>query len=99
MPKKDSVITMENLDQANSDISFIRAFVDMMFTIDGGNQIDGLQDGTISSMCFELRNKIDSLKKFVDSVPSHAYSLSADTRRHLPADVVKRIEKQKKRAA
>lgn len=70
--KKDRVITVDDIDQANLDISFVNAFVEMLYCIDGDSQLDGLRSGTISSMCHESLIKIDRLKAFIDSTTANA---------------------------
>lgn len=77
--KKSETITVDDIDQANLDIAFVHAFVDMLYSIDGDKQLDGLKSGTVSSMCHESLVKIERLKAFIDS--THANTLPKDIMR------------------
>ena len=66
------VVTLDNIDQANLDIAFVRAFVDMIYSIDSSRTLDELKSGTISAMCGELHGKLARLNQFIESVPVNA---------------------------
>jgi hypothetical protein len=56
-------------DQANLDLHFVEAFIDLLneLTTDTGT-LDTLKTSTVGAMCYESRQKIESLKKFIESV-------------------------------
>ncbi len=72
-------VTVDDIDQAHLDVLFVRAFVEMLYNIDGNKTLDELRSGTVSAMCSEALRRIEKLKAFIDSVPGNA----------LPADILK----------
>lgn len=70
--KNDKIVTVDNIDQAHLDISFVLAFVEMLYSIDSSKRLDELKSGAVSSMCHESLVKIERLKAFIDSTPANA---------------------------
>ena len=58
------------VDQANLDLHFVEAFIDMLSELARDNgTLETLNTSTIAAMCFESRFKIESLKGFIESIP------------------------------
>jgi len=65
---KAAPATLDDIDTADENLRFIKAMVDMLFTVDGISGIDNLKRGTVSSMCYAACDKIKGLEKFMHSV-------------------------------
>ena len=70
MKKKEEAYKENPIDQANLDIHFIEAFIDMLWALSANKgDLETLKTSTVSAMCFESRFKIDNIKKFIDGIP------------------------------
>jgi len=61
-------VTLDDINVASLDLDFIKAFVNMLFTIDGNLQLDSLRSGTVSAFSVVAYDKIKGLEKFINSV-------------------------------
>ena len=71
--KKEEVVYKDNpVDQANLDIHFVEAFVDLLFHTSCEENFDALKGSTISALCYDCTFKLDRLKKFLAGLPIDA---------------------------
>ena len=66
MQTKDKVTALDLVDQANLDLGFVRAVIDVLYEISGSDHLDEIKSASISALCSESFVKIESLKKFID---------------------------------
>ena len=66
MQTKDKVIELDLVDQANLDLGFVRAVIDVLYEISGSDHLDEIKSASISALCSESLAKIENLKKFID---------------------------------
>jgi hypothetical protein len=67
--KKANVFKNHPVDEANLDLHFIEAFVDLLDEITKNVGTLEMKKSTIAAMCYETHNKIDALKQFINAVP------------------------------
>ena len=68
--RKEEIFKIDLTDQANLDLAFVEAFVDLLFTISGdGQNLDAVKSKSVCALAYEATFKLDSLKKFIAKIP------------------------------
>jgi hypothetical protein len=82
--KKEDEHRDRPVDQANLDIAFVKAFVDLLFQVSGDHQTDDLEKSTVCSLAYECTFKINRLKKFIDGVPLDTMRFDTEGNIYIP---------------
>ncbi len=62
------------IDQANLDLLFVEAFIDILSNVEDPT---ALNTDTISAMCLESKIKIERLQRFIDAIPLQTVKTAA----------------------
>ncbi len=67
--QKNSPVSLDSINQANLDFDFVKAVIDVLYELSSNAGPIEINSSIMSALTFEARNKLNNLKKFMETVP------------------------------